>query len=51
MSMRKTDEKLDGRNKEGHERNLSEGQWEDRKKFESRSRTTYKNVLKPIYIG
>jgi len=31
-STRKTEEKLDGRNKEGHEqKNLNEGQWEDRK--------------------
>ena len=33
-STRKTEEKLDGRNKEGHhERNLNEGQWEDRKQW------------------
>ena len=31
-STRKTEEKLDGRNKEAmNERNLNEGQWEDRK--------------------
>ena len=33
-NMRKTEEKLDGRYKEGHERkNLKEGQWEDRKQW------------------
>jgi hypothetical protein len=33
-STRKTEEKLDGRNKEGlNERNLNEGQWEERKKW------------------
>ena len=32
-STRKTEEKLDGRNKEGHERNQHEGQWEDRKQW------------------
>jgi hypothetical protein len=33
-STRKTEEKLDGRNKEGHnERNLNEGQWEGRKQW------------------
>ena len=33
-STRKTEEKLDGRYKEGHERkNLNEGQWEDRKQW------------------
>jgi hypothetical protein len=33
-STRKTEEKLDGRNKEGHERkNLNEDQWEDRKQW------------------
>jgi hypothetical protein len=33
-STRKTEGKLDGRNKEGHnERNLKEGQWEDRKQW------------------
>ena len=33
-STRKTEEKLDGRNKEGlHERTLKEGQWEDRKQW------------------
>jgi hypothetical protein len=33
-SMRKTEEKLDGRYKEGHEeRKLNEGQWEDRKQW------------------
>ena len=34
-STNKTEEKLDGRNKEGHERkkNLNEGQWEDRKQW------------------
>ena len=38
-STRKTEEKLDGRNKEGHERKkpINEGQWEDRKQW---SRTT-----------
>ena len=33
-STRKTEEKLDGRNKEGHERKkLNEGKWEDRKQW------------------
>jgi hypothetical protein len=33
-STRKTEEKLDGRNKEGqNERNLKEGHWEDRKQW------------------
>ena len=33
-STKKTEEKLDGRYKEGHERkNLNEGQWEDRKQW------------------
>jgi len=33
-STRKTEEKLDGRNKEGHERkNLNEGQWEDKNQW------------------
>ena len=33
-STRKTEEKLDGRYKDGHERkNLNEGQWEDRKQW------------------
>jgi hypothetical protein len=32
--MRKTEENMDGRNKEGRERkNLKEGQWEDRKQW------------------
>jgi hypothetical protein len=37
-STRKTEEKLDGRNKQGHERerNLNEGQWEDRKQWSLR---------------
>ena len=30
-SRRKTEEKLDGKHKAMNERNLSEGQWEDRK--------------------
>jgi len=34
QSTRKTEEKLDGRYKEGHERKkLNEGQWEDRKQW------------------
>ena len=32
-STRKTEEKLDGRYKEGHERKKPEGQWEDRKQW------------------
>jgi len=33
-STRKTEEKLDGRNKEAmNKRNLNEGQWEDRKQW------------------
>jgi hypothetical protein len=32
-STRKTDEKLDGRYKPMNERNLNEGQWEDRKQW------------------
>jgi hypothetical protein len=33
-STRKTEEKLDGRYKEGHERKkLNEGQWKDRKQW------------------
>jgi hypothetical protein len=39
-STRETEEKLDGRNKEGHEREA----------MDSRRRTTWKNVLKPTYI-
>ena len=32
-SKKKTKEKLDGKNKEGHERNQHKGQWEDRKQW------------------
>jgi hypothetical protein len=32
-SMRKTEEKLDGRYKAMNKRNLNEGQWEDRKQW------------------
>jgi len=32
-STRKTEEKLDGRYKATNERNLNEGQWEDRKQW------------------
>jgi len=38
---------MEGIRKAMNERNLNEGQWEA---MESRCRTTYKNVLKPIYI-
>ena len=44
-STRKTEEKLDGRYREGHERiNLNEGQWEDRKQWSlgvGQRRTTF----------
>ena len=44
-STRKTEEKLDGRYKEGQERkNLHEGQWEDRKRWSlgvGQRRTTF----------
>jgi len=50
-STRKTEEKLDGRYKEGirkamNERNINEGQWEDRKQWSLRvgqRRTTFWN--------
>jgi len=33
LSTKKTEEKLDGRYKEDHERNPNVGQWEDRKQW------------------
>jgi hypothetical protein len=33
-----------------NERNLSEGQWEDRAEIGTRCRTMQENVLEPIYI-
>ena len=48
-SRRKTEEKLDGRNKESmNERNLNEGQWEDRKQWSIGVGQYRKNVLNPI---
>jgi hypothetical protein len=50
-STRKTEVKLDGRNKEGHERKKPKLMPVGRQEaMESRCRTTYKNGLKPIYI-
>jgi len=50
-SMRKTEEKLDGRYKEGHEQKKPKGRPVGRyKAMESGCRTTKNDVLKPIYI-
>jgi hypothetical protein len=50
-STRETEENLDGRNKEGHEREKPArrpvGRYEA---MDSRRRTAWKNVLKPAYI-
>jgi hypothetical protein len=50
-STRKTEEKLDGRYKEGYEQKKPKWRpvgWQEA--IESRCRTTQKKVLKPIYI-
>jgi len=50
-STRKTEEKLDGRYKEGHEeRNLNEGQWEDRKQWSLGVGQRRKSFETDIYI-
>ena len=50
-STKKTEEKLDGRNKEGHERKKPKWRPVGRQEaMESRCRTTQKNVLKPTYV-
>jgi hypothetical protein len=52
--MRKIEEKLEGRYKEMNERNLNEGQWEDRKQWSlgvGQRRKTFWNQYIYIYTG